>query len=294
MLQPANDSSRLSRAMKKELENIQVSISRLESETSTIKNGTAAIRDDTQARHALDLLNKICSTDYFQQHRDSFAKHHQGTGEWFLQDDKFLTWLNSSTGTLFCPGVPGAGKTIMASVVVEQLIRGPRSPQHPILFIYCNYKRQNEQSSMHMASTFLRQILESHFRVPQAVHDLFQRTPTMDEVTKILYERVADLQGLTIIIDALDECGGPTRSDLLSLTQELQLRTKVRCLVTSRDFYAGASAQLLRAQPLLEVKAHRGDLERYIRSRLKYLRVKIQPDLQDELVQGIVVAADGM
>jgi hypothetical protein len=42
------------------------------------------------------------------------------------------------------------------------------------------------------------------------------------------------------------------------------------------------------------VKAHQGDLERYIRSRLKYMRVKIQQDLQDDLVHGIVVAADGM
>jgi hypothetical protein len=235
-LQPANYRSRLSRARKKELESIQVSISRLESETSNVKSGTAAIQDDTHARQALDLLNKICSADYFQQHRDSFAKHHQGTGQWFLQDNKFLTWLNSSDGTLFCPGVPGAGKTIMASVIIEQFIRGPRISQHPILFIYCNYKRRSEQSSMHMASTFLRQVLESLPGVPLAVYDLYQRTPTMDGVTRILYERVAALQGLTIVIDALDECSGPTRSDLLSLIQELQLKTKVRCLVTSRDF----------------------------------------------------------
>jgi hypothetical protein len=89
---------------------------------------------------------------------------------------------------------------------------------------------------MHMASTFLRQVLESLPGVPLAVYDLYQRTPTMDGVTRILYERVAALQGLTIVIDALDECSGPTRSDLLSLIQELQLKTKVRCLVTSRDF----------------------------------------------------------
>lgn len=294
MCQQANHYSRLLRAVKKELESIQFSATRLESESSKIVSSTAAIQQDAHTRQASDLLNKICGVDYFQQHRDAFVKHHEGTGEWFLENDKFQAWLSSPTGTLFCPGVPGAGKTIMAALVIEQLLRSVRNSRYPILFVYCNYKRQSEQTYMHMASTFLRQTLETLPGIPDDVHTLYKRTPAIVDVTRILCKHIADLQGLTIIIDALDECEGPTRSDLLSLIEDLQLKTNVRCLITSRDFHAGVSVQLLRAQPHLEVKASRSDLERYIRSRLKYMRVKVQPDLREDLVQGVIVAADGM
>ena len=110
----------------------------------------------------------------------------------------------------------------------------------------------------------------------------------------VLSDRLTDVQGLTIVIDALDECGTLARSDLMSLIQELRVETQVRCLVTSRDFHAGSSIQLLQAQTQLAIEASRGDLERYVRSRLKYMRVRITPDLQEDLVRGVVVAADNM
>lgn len=252
------------------------------------------MQNDIHTRQTAGVLDNICSANYSQQHRDTIAKHHQGTGQWFLEDEKFQTWLNTPNGTLFCPGVPGAGKTIMAALVIEQLLRSVKDPQHPIVFIYCNYKRQTEQSYMHMASTILRQILQVLPRIPQAIYDLSQHTPTLEEITKALHEQLADVQGLTIVIDALDECQRSTRSDLVSLIEEMQHKTQVRLMVTTRDFHAGTSIQLLQAQPVLEVKASPGDLERYIRSRLKYLRVHVPADLQEDLVRGVVIAADGM
>ncbi|KAF2182132.1 hypothetical protein K469DRAFT_520620, partial [Zopfia rhizophila CBS 207.26] len=45
-----------------------------------------------------------------------------GTGQWLLDSKEFQTWLKTSNQTLFCLGILGAGKTILTSIVVDDLI----------------------------------------------------------------------------------------------------------------------------------------------------------------------------
>ncbi|KAM5347455.1 hypothetical protein ACJ41O_010460 [Fusarium nematophilum] len=43
------------------------------------------------------------------------------TGYWLLQSDKFQQWVQEKGTYLFCPGIPGAGKTVMTAMVVHEL-----------------------------------------------------------------------------------------------------------------------------------------------------------------------------
>lgn len=36
---------------------------------------------------------------------------------------EFTKWLNGPTKTLFCPGIPGAGKTTITAIVIDQLLK---------------------------------------------------------------------------------------------------------------------------------------------------------------------------
>jgi hypothetical protein len=45
---------------------------------------------------------------------------------------------------------------------------------------------------------------------------------------------------------------------------------------------------------MLEIRAARHDLEVYTRARAQTLRAKLQPDVIEDLVLGVVVAAEGM
>jgi hypothetical protein len=38
-----------------------------------------------------------------------------------LKPPQFIEWLEGKKKTLFCPGIPGAGKTMIASIVVDHL-----------------------------------------------------------------------------------------------------------------------------------------------------------------------------
>jgi hypothetical protein len=138
--------------------------------TSEIKHDTTALRDDTAVRHKHDLMTWICSVDYHVHHQDFINRHQTGTGQWFLQDTKFQGWDRQKDATLFCPGIPGAGKTIMGALVIDHLLRTQDVADDLVTFIYCNYKRQSEQSAKHMLSSIRYIVSRDKQHTIQAAH----------------------------------------------------------------------------------------------------------------------------
>jgi len=75
-------------------------------------------QDDQESRAIMDWLTPI---DYAPQQSDFISRRQEGTGLWLLNSREFQDWLSSSKQTLFCPGIPGAGKTVVTSIVVDYL-----------------------------------------------------------------------------------------------------------------------------------------------------------------------------
>jgi hypothetical protein len=297
------------RAIRIDLKIVQTGIAGLKLNTTTlmkttsdIKSDTTALRDDAAVWHKHDLMRWYCPVDYHVQHQDFMDRHQTGTGKWFLQDSKFQGWIQSNNATLFCPGIPGAGKTIMAALVVDHLLRSQHVANAPITFIYCNYKRQNEQSAKHMLSSILCQIIDIQPRVSELVQDFYMsRTtkriaPSSDDIRQVLEAVSKDLRGLTIIVDALDECETRTRQEFLSSVETLRRQCDIRLLATSRPLPAVQSHPAFLDKPTLEVRASDEDLEKYIRSRTSEMhsRVMLKPDLLEDLVTSTISATGGM
>jgi hypothetical protein len=281
---------------------LQLTASTLIDTSLEIKSDTTALRDDTTVRHKRDLIGWICPVDYHVQHRDFIDRHQTGTGQWFLQEAEFQGWNQSREATLFCPGIPGAGKTIMAALVIDHLLRTQHVADEPVTFVYCNYKRQSEQSAKHMLSSILRQIIDIQPGVPKLVQDFYtshtekRTTPSRDEIKQVIEAVSKDLRGLTIIVDALDECETRARQEFLSAVETLSRQCTVRLLATSRPLPTVQSHPTFLGKPMLEVKASDGDLEKYIRSRASELhfRVMSKPDLLEDLVASTIRATGGM
>src|SRR6266702_6012814 len=76
-------------------------------------------RQDDQDRQKI--FDWLTSVDYGPQQSDYIRRRQAGTGQWLLDSKEFNEWLDQGKQTLFCPGIPGAGKTIITSIVVHYL-----------------------------------------------------------------------------------------------------------------------------------------------------------------------------
>ncbi|KAF5639627.1 ankyrin repeat [Fusarium sp. NRRL 52700] len=66
------------------------------------------------------ILEWLTPLNYGPQQSDNLSQRQEGTGEWLLTSKEFQNWVDNGK-TLFCPGFPGAGKTILTSIVIDEL-----------------------------------------------------------------------------------------------------------------------------------------------------------------------------
>lgn len=284
------------------LAGLNISTSAITNTTAVIKNHTTSLQDHAATQRKRELINWICPADYSVQHGDYTDRRQPNIGEWFLQDPKYQEWERSERSTLFCPGVPGAGKTMMAALVIDRLLRDQHHAERPAVFIYCSYKRRSEQSAKHVLCSLLRQIVDIQEGVPEVVQNFYtahvkkRSTPSIQEVEQVLGGVSRALLGLTILVDALDECETHTYQKLLSSIEALRKQCSVRLLVTSRFLPDVQSHTSISDKPTLEVRASDHDLGMYIISRFGEFRspVASKPDLLGILVSSVVKATGGM
>jgi hypothetical protein len=257
-------------------------------------------QDDQEHRSILDWLT---STDYGTQQSDFISRRQEGTGQWLLDSDEFQRWFNESKQTLFCPGIPGAGKTIITSIIVEHLQTNIRNDASiGIAYLYCNFRRQQEQRPANLLASLLKQLIQRRPSVPESFTTLYKRhkdertRPSFDEISKVLHSIVADYSKTFIIIDALDECqtsdGG--RRKLLSEIFSLQAKTGACFFATSR-FIPEIKKEFERCVSI-EIRASDDDVRRYLNGCMSQLPsyVSRSSDLQEEIKTEIVNAVDGM
>lgn len=180
---------------------------------NTVEETTTRMMAKLDRKGDVEILDWITRIDYSPQQRDNLRRRQPGTGKWLLDSSQFQRWLSTKKQTLFCPGIPGAGKTIQTSIVVDDFIsRFHNDPNTGIAYIYCNFHQQEEQKADDLLATMLRQLAESQPSLPECVRDLYneckkkRRRPLSDEILEVLHSVAAIYTRAFIVIDALDEC----------------------------------------------------------------------------------------
>ena len=251
-------------------------------------------------RAIVDWLTPI---DYAPQQNDFMSRRQEGTGKWLLDSDEFQEWVDQKQHTLFCPGIPGAGKTMITSIVVDSLCsQFENDGSIGIAYLYCNFRQQQDQRPVDLLASLLGQLVQRQPSVPTSMKSLYEHCqvkrmrPSFDEISEVFQSILTSYSRTFIVIDALDECGtfdGGCRK-LLCEIFNLQAKTRTSLFATSR-FIPGITEQF-RGSLSLEIRANDGDVRRYLDGHMSQLRpfVSRKPDLQEEIKTEIIKAVDGM
>lgn len=109
-------------------------------------------RSDDQERQKI--AEWISSTNYATYQADFLSQRQEGTGQWLLNTTEFCEWVKE-VGVLYCPGIPGAGKTILSSIIINYLQESFGMEQDiGIAYIFCNYRQQHEQKLVDIRKHF--------------------------------------------------------------------------------------------------------------------------------------------
>jgi hypothetical protein len=204
---------------------------------------------------------------------------------------------------LFCPGIPGAGKTILTSIVVDDLCkRFHNDATVGIAYVYYDFRRQGEQKADDILANLLKQLAQDQSSLSGAVRDLYDRhkdkrtRPLVDEISKALHSVATTYSRIFIVVDALDECrvSDGCRTRFLSEIFNLQARYGASIFATSR--FLPEITDKFKEATALEIRASHDDVQIYLDGHIFRLPgfVRRSIELQDEIKTAILKAVDGM
>ncbi|OIW26615.1 hypothetical protein CONLIGDRAFT_655978 [Coniochaeta ligniaria NRRL 30616] len=277
----------------KALASIQVS-------QATLHAGIDKLRqhnDDLERDVVLDWLSP---SNYPSQHADLLKRRQPGTGQWILDSKDYEQWLASKEPTLFCPGIPGAGKTILTSIVIDDLnTKFGNEPGVGIAYVYCNFRRKEEDAD-YLSLALLKQLYQQQPYLPDDAYRLYreykprQAQPTYLDIAQRL-DSVMDLYSrVFILVDALDEADSHQRARFVRGIFALQSKCMVNIFATSR-FIPEIINEFSNALSL-EIRASDKDIEKYIDGRMPEMPCFLDwsERLQKEIKSKIMEAVDGM
>jgi len=219
----------------------------------TTQEGIGCLNERQVCREAAEerraILDWITPFDYVSQQYGFINRRQANTGQWFLDSNIYQAWLNAKKQTLFCPGIPGAGKTVLTSIVVNDICQRYRDDHAVgVGYIYCNPKRQDVQRISDLLASLLRQLAEGQSPLSKPVVDLYglhkrkQTRPLLEEISKILHSVAVSYSKIFILVDVLDECEDVNgcRTRFLSEIFTIQEKCNLHFLATAR-FIPGIS-----------------------------------------------------
>lgn len=269
------------------------------SETAEKDIHSVKLRQDDQGRQ--EIMNWLTPVDYGPRQSDYLKMRQPGTGQWLLDSAEYQAWLKTNKQTLFCPGIPGAGKTVLTAIVVDDLTKRVSSdPTIGIAYVYCNFWQQGTQKIDDLMASLLKQLAQCWSSLPGSVNVLYDRhrakctRPSLDEISGVLQSVVTMYSRSFIIVDALDECQVSDGSQARFLSELFTLQTQhgVNIFATSRlipqimDQFNGSVS--------LEIRAHDNDVRQYLHDRIVQSESQVLKTYCEEIETKITSVVDGM
>lgn len=172
---------------------------------------------------------------------------YKGSGDWILKHEKVQNWREADTpvsSILWLNGIPGAGKTILASVIIEKCLS---EKAFTTGYFYCKDGDPDKNNCISVFKSLLNQLLTQCRDLVPYCHDRKSSSGELTLASTHLTTQILELfcQKIPkqyIIIDGLDECETVERKQILAFFNRLVGRCdayepgKLRVLFVSQDY----------------------------------------------------------
>lgn len=231
-----------------------------------------------------------------------------GTGRWFEDVQEYKDWRDGTTTGLWIYGIPGAGKTVLTSTII-QLVMNACDDTSAVAYFYCDYRDVERQKLINIMGAIAVQLAlrsQDAFAQLEDYYDLLHPNMHTDlavdanQFQQCLHKMVKVFARVTVVIDGVDECqeeNTAVTKFLVSLQESTKQNTHVAFL--SRDEQHIREVVESTGMACVAVAAHEDDLTLYVAAELKQrmndkrLRVRSK-DLQALIVKRLATEAHGM
>ncbi|KAH6892729.1 hypothetical protein BKA70DRAFT_1201208 [Coprinopsis sp. MPI-PUGE-AT-0042] len=223
--------------------------------------------------------------NYRDIHIANLGRATEGTGPIFAEWEEFCEWMSiqGRLKTMWGSGMPGAGKTIFASIVINEVEARAEASERPICvgYIYFRYSDHTTATVRDFLLVLVKQTIERHADCLPIFNQVFARhirektLPSESELVQLLRRFSEVIAAMFYFLDALDEAPPDVQFNLLKKLSTLD----VKIFITSRPIanldscFPGAHRFSIRAQDR--------DLELHIAKE-----IECSPVLQTILNQG--------
>jgi Cdc6-like AAA superfamily ATPase len=257
-----------------------------------------------QKRH--DTISVLPTVDYLGKHSKLLRLRHPGTNVWLKSTPQYTGWLSGQVSDcLCCYGIPGSGKSILASSVVEELTFSLSNEASIVCQYYCDYADVASLDPYCLVGSVLKQALQ---RIPldrfteefQSPFKEGKAIPSFDVMSRFLIEILQDFRTVYIILDGIDEISQENQSVLLGLISDLLGKhSNMKIFVTSRtEEYWIRKAMKPHKNVHLSEASIKDDITLYVQDHLNAAAssgpLSMNDELKEKVLDALVKGANGM
>ena len=181
-------------------------------------------------------------TDPTQLHHRYQKLYESETGNWIADLPDWNHWLTAEERCLWVHGIPGAGKSVLISHIIDCVESHCQNSafKHGLVYYYCYYGHTNNpDEAVPLLRWTISQLCRQANQIPKTINQAFKngRAPNVTDLLNALEEILEHFDTVFVVVDAVDE--SEPRDLLLLVLKDLVSKprfAKLQILVSSRRY----------------------------------------------------------
>lgn len=272
--------------------------------TPIIKSIQSGVAHIIVSQYQKDIFDHLAPEGEAADTKEGFKYGHwrPSSGEWMKMSREYQTWWVTKGGLLWCSGAAGAGKTVLANIMCDDLnarYAGDADIQVIKIFFDYHYKRTREHclASLWKQLASRRPFNDDEISILKRMYVEQRTRPNETKWKEMLAAEVRRCSRVFLIADALDE--SKVEHPLQFVRELIGLLPTANIMITTRPDFKIQDLHIASEVSTIEVKAHEEDLLEFVKTRIDredILRqvIEMEPELGNDIKEKVPKNAKGM